>query len=410
MSTSGAQTALPAQVGLAGSSQSSAGRRALRSWAAAEYGEIPYIYFGASGAALLFDALCQEGRRTIVLPAFICPTVSAMALKTGMRLVHVDVDRTTLHPDPGMLSQCMNGLDPSKTVLLLDHAFGYPVPAMGQWRQRYPGLLIVEDCVRALGAQTHGESVGHEGDWVLFSLYKNTLGNDHGAVLMTRTPYAIRGGPAPPATCWQWASGIGPLRLVYDALKRFRPEFMEERREMEAPSWSPAIGVPSRLCQLRFEKQLATLEDDQSKRCLAADAIQEALREVDSLQFVRRKPGCRAAAFFLSFTVAKGVRRDAILETLHRQGVFLIRAWSVVPAFYRCFATTFPHGATESVFLADHVCHIPLWRYLTTRRQRRLVRQLRKALSQRKSIFRPALDVIHNTDENRKGAPTRGIE
>lgn len=353
---------------------------ALRSWAAAEYRDFPYVHYGLSGASLMFEALRQENRQTILLPAFICPTLSAMALQTGMKVIHIDVDRTTLHPTPDMLSQCLVERDAAQTVLLLDHTFGYPVPDISQWRRRHPDLLIIEDCVRALGGEVHGKPVGHEGDWALFSMYKNTLGNDHGAVLLTRSPYAIRSGPPPATTCLQWASGVRPLRSVYDAMKRLRPDFGNMRRDLNAPSWSAAIGVPNQLCQLRFANQLTSLTDARIKRCLAGDAIQEALRDVEPIQFIRPMSGCRTAGFFLSFSLADGVRRDSLLETLHKQGLFLIRAWNVVPAFYRCFAKTFPYGATDSVFLADRICHIPLWQYLTPRRQAQLVMGLRKAI------------------------------
>src|SRR5436190_142903 len=98
----------------------------LSRWAASTYPDHPYASWGQSGEALLFDALCQEKRKTIILPAFICPSLAAMAAATGMKVVFVDVDRDTLHPDPGRLEQCLAEHADSELVLLVDHSFGYP--------------------------------------------------------------------------------------------------------------------------------------------------------------------------------------------------------------------------------------------------------------------------------------------
>jgi len=306
-----------------------------------------------------------------------------MALHAGMRVVHIDVNRTTLHMDPDRLARCLTEHNDSETVLLVDHSFGYPAAEITEWRRDHPQLLIIEDCVRALGSEIHGKPVGHDGDWVLFSLYKTTVGNDHGAVLLTRSPYALGSGPPPGTTFRQWASGVGPLRVVHGLSKRLRPDIRRARRDLETPFWSPAVGVPNRLCLKRFEHQLLHLADDQERRRKASQEIRDTLGDVEAIQFIPLKPGCQGSAFFLSFTVEEGVSRDRLVTALHRKGLFLAWAWNAVPAFYRCFSQTFPYGSAESVFLADHVCHIPLGQYLAPRRRRRLISCLQTVLAQR---------------------------
>lgn len=352
----------------------------LDSWAAAEYPDLPHIAYGRSGATLLLDALQQEGRRTIILPAFTCPELPAMAMRAGLRLLHVDVDRHTLHCNADQLTDCLAGEDHRKTVLLVDHTFGYPMTGLIKLRQAYPELLIIEDCVRALGSEIGGRPVGHHGDWVLFSMYKTTVGNDHGALLLTRTPYAIRSGPAPSLTIQQWAAGIGVLRLAHGAVKRFRPDFSPARQDEEGPFWAAMPGVPNRLSRRRFERQLTHLATDRARRSTAADEIQDGLRSIDAVQFIRQAPGSRHSSFYLSFIVGGEGRRDALVTTLHRKGLFLAWAWNAVPALYRSFANTFPYGASESLFLADHICHVPLEKYVSLNRRRALIDALRDAL------------------------------
>ena len=65
------------------------------------------------------------------------------------------------------------------------------------------------------------------------------------------------------------------------------------------------------------------------------------------------------AIFFLSFIVC-GTSRDGLLAHLHRKGLFLLRTWDMVPAFYRTFSGTFPFGSAGSEFLARNIVHILL--------------------------------------------------
>jgi len=305
-----------------------------------------------------------------------------MLLKTGMRVIHIDVDRRSLHMDAHMLETCLSQHDSLETVLLIDHSFGYPDTRIADLRRKYPGLLIIEDCVRALGSESDGRPVGHLGDWALFSLYKTTVGNDHGAVLFTRSPYAIRNGPAAVATFREWASGFSLPRVVYTVLKRLRtPNLANSRDVLNVPAWTEAIGTPSPLCQRRFEDQLYQLHKDRETRQRASQEIHEQLQREKSLQFIELKSGCQHAAFFLSFTFSSRTQRETILNRLQRKGLFLVWAWAEVPAYYTCFSQSFPFGASESVFLSNHICHIPLRQYVSPRRRRRLIEALRAATS-----------------------------
>jgi dTDP-4-amino-4,6-dideoxygalactose transaminase len=347
-------------------------------WVANSYPEYEYAYWGQSGAALLFDALCQERRKIIILPAFICPGLASMAAATGMKVVLVDVDRDTLHPHPGRLEECLAEYRDSESVLVVDHAFGYPFAAIGDVRRRHPELLIIEDCVRALGSEIDGRAVGHTSDLTLLSLYKTVQGNNHGALLLARSPYRIRSGPAPATTWRQRASTMRPLRKVYELIKRRHPDFGATPRILESSLWLPAIGVPNQLCLARFAKEVDRLGTSIARRRRAAAEIKTALGDLGALRFVQTDAGCDTGAYFLSFTVAGRIDRNRLLTSLHRRGLFLLRTWDAVPAFFACFSNAFPIGSAECIFLADHVAHIPVDRFLEAGPRKRLVTSLRE--------------------------------
>src|SRR5205807_9442791 len=140
------------------------------------------------------------------------------------------------------------------------------------------------DCARALGSEMGGTAVGHTGDLTLLSLYKTVHRNNHGAVLMPRSPYSIRSGPATATTWRQRASTWRPLRRVYELVKRRHPDFGATPRILKSPTWLPTIGVPNQLCLARFAKEVDNLERYVARRREAAAEIKTALGDVGELQ------------------------------------------------------------------------------------------------------------------------------
>jgi dTDP-4-amino-4,6-dideoxygalactose transaminase len=355
--------------------------RWLEEWADIHYHHLPVKRFGLRGASLLCDLLSALQRRTLVLPGFICTDLPAMARHLGLRILHIDVDRQTAQMRPELVRRCLDGLDIADTILLVDHVFGYPSAAIAEWARDFPGLFVVEDCVRALGAEVGGAQIGHLGHAVLFSLYKTTIGNDDGALLLSSIAHGDK-GPGKPgaATIRQWAAGVRPVRKAHSWFKRLAPPLTAVSRALDAPHWAPTPGMPNELCCRRFKTQLQNLSADQAARHQAWDDLYAALSDIDDVQLISPPANARTSAFFLSFSLARPGQRDAVVNALQRRGLFLAWAWNVVPSFYRCFSTTFPYGAADSEFLAGHICHVPLDLYRSRRERRRLVDNLRAAV------------------------------
>jgi dTDP-4-amino-4,6-dideoxygalactose transaminase len=352
----------------------------LQRWVTANFPNFRHVYWGISGATMLGDALRQSGRRTLILPAFICHSLSDMARDSGVRLVHVDVDRSTMRMNRDQLERCLAERGDGNCLLLVDHPFGYPCPSVAELRAKHPELLIVEDCVRALGAKIDGEPVGWRGDWTLLSLYKTIPGNDHGAILLTRSRYDIRSGPPPRVTLRPRLATWSVAQRVNDWLKRSSPIPPASGHDLEGVPFVPVLGTPNRLVLERFRHEVERLEENVAQRAQAAREIHDALKDVKAISFIRTTPGSQTSGYFLSFTVPELDLRNCLLAALHRQGLFLFRTWQAVPAYFRCYRDTFPFGSAESVFLAQHVLHVPIIRFLDRRSRERLVRNLREFL------------------------------
>jgi dTDP-4-amino-4,6-dideoxygalactose transaminase len=330
---------------------------------------------------MLMEALSQSARSTVILPAFICPSVSTAALRAGKKVVHLDVDRDTLLMNRHQLRQCLAEHPDEDTLLLLDHSFGYPCPAISEIRSAHPRLLLIEDCVRALGSTVEGKPVGRSGDWVLLSLYKTVPGNDHGAVLLTRSPCEVRSGPVPRTTLRELLATFGPARWVYERIRRRRPNYPNGPREREEVAWDPPIGRPNPLTLRRFGREVDRLGANVARRRQAAREVQEALADVSAVRFIRTEPDCQTSGYFLSFVVADGGFRSRLLTELHRKGFFLLYAWDTLPASFRCFRDTFPFGCPESTSLSECICHVPVVQYLEGSRRGRLIDNLRERLN-----------------------------
>lgn len=351
-------------------------------WLAHRYQDYPHTYWGQSGCTLLFDALRQEGRKTLIMPAFICPSVARMGAATGMRLFFMDAAPDSLHMDLGLLERFLGDHSDAETVVLIDHSFGNSVPWLPEVRRRHARLLIIEDCVRALGSTIGGAEVGHTGDWVLFSLYKSVPGGNHGAALLTRSSYRIRSGPPPQVSWRQLAAGSRPARFLYRVLvARRHPDFDDTQRHAKARPWEPTAGVPNKFSMTMFANELAVLQVRMAERRLAEHEIRTTLAACSGIRVFQPVMGCVSNASSLSFVFEEEGVRNRVLTMLHRRGVFLQRLWDAVPAFFEDFRECFPFGSSASEFLADHVAHIPLGLFTTARSRRRLYRTLRDVTS-----------------------------
>ena len=110
------------------------------------------------------------GGSRIIMPAFFPDDFVGVFLKHGMTPVFVDVDPHTYHLDLRTVTRAH--LEGAR-ALLVEHTFG--LPADGAFYRAFcdeHGLVLIEDCARALGAALAGRLVGADGHYAMFSLPK----------------------------------------------------------------------------------------------------------------------------------------------------------------------------------------------------------------------------------------------
>jgi hypothetical protein len=284
-----------------------------------------------------------------------------------------------MHINPDQLERCLASEDPLDTILLIDHTFGNPFPLLAALRQRHPDLLIIEDAVRALGTRIAGEPVGRHSDWLLLSLYKTVPGSQNGAVLLTRNPMTLNTGPAAATTLRERFATIGACRAPYEFFKRRSHHYPPPRLDRDKPHWSPVYGVPSDLCVRRFLVEATNIERSLPWRIAIESDLRERLSVFRSLRTFQSGDDCSPGAYFLSFIVC-GASRNGLLAHLHRKGLFLLRTWDMVPAFYGSFVGTFPFGSAGSEFLARNIVHVPVDQFRSPVKRDHLIRAIKEYL------------------------------
>ena len=352
-------------------------------WLEETYPDFRHCALGVSGAALLFEAFRREERSTVVLPAFTSYTLSGAATAAGKRVIHVDADVKTLHMRSDSLDAAIHSAGAEDVMALIDHTCGHPFTGIEALRQRHPGVLIVEDCVRALGGEVDGKPVGSGGDWTLLSLYKTTPGNLNGAILLSRTPMDLPNAASEPVPWRQRIAGLKAARQLHQRHKR--GPYSEPNRNRGTLRWTPKVGAPDAMCLRRFVRWLSELDERCAAQRAAVARIRGAVGELPGLSWIEDAPGCTNAAHFASFLVEDTHTRNGLLESMHRRGCPLERTWHVVPSFYRGFAETFSYGSSAGEFLADHILHIPMAEYPELRSQDRLIAALRAEVHSRSS-------------------------
>jgi dTDP-4-amino-4,6-dideoxygalactose transaminase len=109
-------------------------------------------------------------RSRILLPAFFPDDLVGVMRKYEITPVLVDVDSDTYHIDIRSITR--RHLDGAR-ALVVEHTFGLPAdgPTIRAFCDEH-GLVMIEDCARALGAARGGSLVGSFGHYALFSLPK----------------------------------------------------------------------------------------------------------------------------------------------------------------------------------------------------------------------------------------------
>ncbi|MEH6433561.1 DegT/DnrJ/EryC1/StrS family aminotransferase [Massilia sp. DD77] len=257
--------------------------------------------FGHTALRIALDVFQarRPGRKTVIVPGYICPSVVDTVRAAGLVPKAAEVGRD-LNIDAGAVRAAIG---PDTLAVVAPHMFGCPA-AVDELEQlcREAGVFLVDDAAQVVGERRHGRLLGSFGDAGIVSFAQSkavvTGIRGSGGVLLVNNPEL---DPAVKAICAALPPAAGRFGALLDFvwnyqwkaltgnsgyyLSRLRGLFGRTRRA--APSMA-AIGNLDAAIAL---EQFARLDTLRREKVRVAEAYQQALAGVPGVSLPQYAPG-----------------------------------------------------------------------------------------------------------------------
>lgn len=247
----------------------------------------------ANGTVALQAALAAAGigcGDEVIVPSYTFVATGMVVVENNAIPVFVDCERTSQGLDP---EDVRRKLSPRTRAIMPVHVNGYPCDMdaiMGIARER--GLVVIEDCAHAHGAEYKGRKVGTIGHFGCFSFQlKKNLSVGEGGMVITSDPEA--------AHCLRQMRGFAWTAVT---------------RNWRMGEFYGAIGA----------EQIKTLDEGNAKRRANVATLLEALGAVDGIAPLPGLPDTRPVYYNLILQYDEavfGVPRRAFVKALTAEGI-----------------------------------------------------------------------------------------
>jgi perosamine synthetase len=124
-------------------------------------------YSGRTALYALLKAYGLKRNDEILMPAYMCETVSQLLIDMGFKLNFVDIEKDTYNISINDLNEKVNK---SSRAIIAVHMFGNPCDMKGVMEiAKDHNLIVIEDAAQAMSAEYNGRKVGAIGDSGFFS-------------------------------------------------------------------------------------------------------------------------------------------------------------------------------------------------------------------------------------------------
>ncbi len=141
--------------------------------------------FGSGRAALhaYVESLGLPPGAEVLLPGYTCAVVPNVFEHLGLAVRYVDIEAGGFNPSAAAIAAAIG---PATRLVVLAHNFGLAMNGIAALRERFPGVVFVEDAAHAWGSRdTSGRVVGTLGHAAFFSFeYSKPLSTGLGGALL----------------------------------------------------------------------------------------------------------------------------------------------------------------------------------------------------------------------------------
>lgn len=310
-----------------------------------------YFNWGRNALFFLFKNLPFK---KISFPAFTCPTLTEAAEAAGKEIELLEINPKTFNLD----LEKLKGKRKKIECLVAVHTFGNPLD-IKKIKKILPKTLIIEDCAHALFSQIKNKSgkneyLGHQGDIILFSLYKQ-IPNINGSLLLSKQRFQIKQEEESLLTY--------PKRILVKT-KGVHQRLLELLRKTYLPKieqFNYNENQPNKIIFVLFEKKFTKLKDEVVKRRKIAHWYKEELKHSKFLSYQQEEIGSRPSFYQFPVSLKKPYvkYRDQLGLFLRENNFFVDRLWFDAPitaSRFKKFQKTCP----QALSLSKSVLNLPI--------------------------------------------------
>jgi dTDP-4-amino-4,6-dideoxygalactose transaminase len=343
-----------------------------------DWKDITFYRRGVHALAAVLNEVKKESR-SILLPAYICQSVTRTVMASGMDAYFYDVN-TEMEPSLEQIRALLRSKE-ARAVLIV-HYFGFP-QAMRDVAKvcAESDASLIEDCAHVLLTPHMVANVGIAGNVAIFSLSKTYPIRAGGALLVKSERFR------PLQPCAELRMRDVVREIIQETLR-----WMLWKLQVP-PS---AFGGFGRRGSLKMrDEHIASMERMEAPQCMSSIA-----RLILSLQNVRDVASVRRRNFAIWLEKLRGVeavrpifnnlpvttvplsfpvlvsRRDRVREAMWREGINLQAGYVEAPAVPSELRNNFP----KSKYLAEHLLELPVHQNLEVSHVDKIFVSLRKAV------------------------------
>lgn len=147
-------------------------------------------YSGTAAFYLILETIKKlSNKKTVIIPAIICPLIPLAIKKSGLKIKVCDTNANNFDFDLIKLKNICSS-DNDILAILAVHLGGLPIDFLAlKETARSSNAFIIEDCAQSLGAKYHNKETGSLGQFSFFSLCRGKgLSIYEGGIAVTNDP------------------------------------------------------------------------------------------------------------------------------------------------------------------------------------------------------------------------------
>lgn len=284
-------------------------------------------YSGRTALYVLLKAYGVKKGDEVIMPAYMCETVSQMLLDMGLKLNFVDVDPDTYNID---IDDLNNRISENTKAILAVHMFGNPcdMQAIMDIAQE-KDAIVIEDAAQAMGAEYKGKKVGTiaESGFFSFGRGKPITAMGGGAIVTNNNNIAKKSQEIVNEFKQESSKLLTFFRLLGYSSIRSQTVYNMVYKKVRSETFRPNINLENLKCRFSTLQasiglsQLYMLEDFNNIRKKNAELLIKELINIDEIMLPKTLNHSRPIFLRFPIKLKNSNLRNKIVLLLEKHGI-----------------------------------------------------------------------------------------